>query len=95
MTRINKSFASTHNAKILNSFSPALQIRDTESAIKNKLQKLVSELRGFKFVTTLLLVLKACAHYFYQIFIFSPNDSLQKLWKMLFVSSKKLFSFSS
>ena len=50
MTRINKSFASTHNAKILNSFSPALQIRDTESAIKNKLQKLVSELRGFKFV---------------------------------------------
>ena len=79
MTRINKSFASTHNAKILNSFSPALQIRDTESAIKNKLQKLVSELRGFKFVTTLLLVLKACAHYFYQIFIFSPNDSLQKL----------------
>ena len=79
MTRINKSFASTHNAKILNSFNPALQIRDTESAIKNKLQKLVSELRGFKFVITLLLVLKACVHYFYQIFIFSPNDSLQKL----------------
>ena len=95
MTRINKSFASTHNAKILNSFNPALQIRDTESAIQNKLQKLVSELRGFKFVITLLLVLKACVHYFYQIFIFSPNDSLQKLWKMFFVSSKKLFLFSS
>ena len=30
---------------------------------------------------------------FYEIFIFSSND-LQKLWKMFFISSKKLFSFS-
>ena len=39
---------------------------------------------------------KACV-IFYQIFIFSPNDrpSTMKLWKMFFISSKKLFSFSS
>ena len=42
----------------LNSFNPELQLKDTESAIKNKLQKQLSELRGFKFVTTLVLVLK-------------------------------------
>ena len=31
---------------------------------------------------------------FYQIFIFSSNDSLSKTMKMFFISSKKLFSFS-
>ena len=31
---------------------------------------------------------------FYQIFIFSQNDSPLKLWKMFFISSKKFFSFS-
>ena len=30
---------------------------------------------------------------FYQIFIFNQMIALQKLWKMFFVSSKKLFSF--
>ena len=35
----------------------------------------------------------ACA-IFYQSFIFSPNDDLQKLWKMFFIASKKPFSFS-
>ena len=36
------------------------------------------------------LDLKACVRYFHQIFMIA----LQKLWKMLFISSKKLFSFS-
>ena len=36
-------------------------------------------------------ILKACVRYFHQIFIFSPNDSLQKLWKMLFISLKSSF----
>ena len=29
-----------------------LQLKDTESAIKNKLKKLLTELRGFKLLTT-------------------------------------------
>ena len=53
-----KGFASTYNVEILNSFNPDLQLKDTESAIKNKLKKLLSKLRGFKFVTTLGLVFK-------------------------------------
>ena len=36
--------------------------------------------------------LKACVCYFLPNFYFSPNDS-PKLWKMFFISSKKLFSF--
>ena len=31
---------------------------------------------------------------FYQIFIFNQMIALQKIWKMFFISSKKLFSFS-
>ena len=53
-----KGYASSYNAEILNSFDPELQLKDTESTIKNKQKKLLSELRGFKFVTTLVLVLK-------------------------------------
>ena len=37
---------------------------------------------------------KACVCYFLLNFCFSPNDSPQKLWKMFFILSKKLFSFS-
>ena len=37
---------------------------------------------------------KACVHYFDQIFIFHQMIALQKLWKMLFNLSRKLFSFS-
>ena len=42
----------------MNSFNPEIQLKDTKSVIKNKLQKLWSKLRGFKFVTTLALVFK-------------------------------------
>ena len=38
--------------------------------------------------------LKLVSAIIYQIFIFSPFDSPLKLWKMLFISSKKLFSLS-
>ena len=53
-----KDFASSCNVEILSSFNPELQLKDTESAIKNKLKKLLTELRlrGFKFVTILVLV---------------------------------------
>ena len=40
-----KGFASTYNIESLNYFNPELQIKDTEYAIKNKLKKLLSQLR--------------------------------------------------
>ena len=48
----------TYSVEILNSFNPELQLKNTESAIKNKLIDLLTELKGFKFVTTLLLEFK-------------------------------------
>ena len=53
-----KGYASTYNIEIVNYFNPELQLKDTETAIKNKLIELLTQLRGFKFVTTLFLVLK-------------------------------------
>ena len=44
--------------KILNSFNPELQLKDTKFAIKSKLIELLTQLKGFKFVTTLVLVFK-------------------------------------
>ena len=44
--------------KILNSFNPELQLKDTKFAIKRKLIELLTQLKGFKFVTTLVLVFK-------------------------------------
>ena len=55
---IFKSFSSTYNVNILNSFNPELQLKGTESAIKSKLIELLTQLKGFKFVTTLVLVFK-------------------------------------
>ena len=53
-----EGYASSYNVEKLNSLEPELQLKDTESAIKNKLKKKLPELRGSKFVTTLVLVLK-------------------------------------
>ena len=53
-----KGYASSYNIEILNSFNPELQLNDTESAIKSKLIELLTQLKGFKFVTTLVLVFK-------------------------------------
>ena len=50
-----KGCASTCNVEILNSLNPELQFKDIESAIKNELIDLLSELRAFKFVTALVL----------------------------------------
>ena len=51
-------FKSSYNVEILNSFNPELQLKDTESAIKSKLIDLLTQLKGFKFVTTFFLVFK-------------------------------------
>ena len=53
-----KGYASTYNVEILNSFNPELRLKDTESAIKGKLIKLLTQLKGFKFVATLVLAFK-------------------------------------
>ena len=60
MKKKNKKngYAYSYNAKILNYFNPELQLRDIESVIKNILNKLLTELRGFKFVTKLILMFK-------------------------------------
>ena len=53
-----KGYASTYNDKILNFFNPEVQLKNTESAIRNKLKKMLYELRRFKLATTLVLVFK-------------------------------------
>ena len=50
-----KGFAASY-VTILNSFNLELQLKDIESAIKSKLIDLLTQLKGFKFVTTLVLV---------------------------------------
>ena len=49
-----KGYTSFYHVEILNSFGPELQLKDTESAIKNKLIDLLTQLKGFKLVTTLV-----------------------------------------
>ena len=53
-----KDFSNSFNIEILNFFNPELQLKITESAIKRKLIDLLTQLNGFKFVTTLVLVFK-------------------------------------
>ena len=53
-----KGYANSYNVKILNSFIPELQLKDIESTIKSKLMDLLTQLKGFKFMTTIVLVLK-------------------------------------
>ena len=50
--------ASSYIVEILNLFNPELQPKDTESTIKSKLIELSTQLKGFKFVKTLVLVFK-------------------------------------
>ena len=44
-SHVFQGHASFNNAKILNSFNPKLKLKDTESAINNKLINLLSELK--------------------------------------------------
>ena len=49
-----KGQASTYNVETLNSLNAELQLKDTESTIKSKLIEILTQLRGFKFVITLV-----------------------------------------
>ena len=53
-----QGYASTYDVEVLNSFNPELQLKDSESVLKSELIELLTQLKGFKFVTTLVLVLK-------------------------------------
>ena len=55
---ILKASQVSFNTEILICSNHELQLKDTESAIKIKLIKLLTQLKGFKLVTTLLLVFK-------------------------------------
>ena len=44
-----KDYTSNYNVDVLNCFNLELRLKDTESAIKNKLKKIFSELTRFKF----------------------------------------------
>ena len=54
-SHVFKGYTSTYSVEIFNSFNLELQLKDTESSIKKKLIDLFSGLKGFKFVTTLVL----------------------------------------
>ena len=43
---------------MLNLFDPELLYKDTKFALKNKFERLLADLRGFKFVITLFLDFK-------------------------------------
>ena len=53
-----KGYGSTYNIENLNSFYSELQLRDTETTIKSKLIYLLIQLKGFKFVTTIVSIFK-------------------------------------
>ena len=57
---------------------------DQVKFVKDSLQRIWSNLVRLNLLTAI----------FYQIFISHQMRALQKLWKMLFISFKKLFSFS-
>ena len=46
---------STYNLEMLNSFNLEVQFKDTEFVVRNKLTDLLTELKEFEFVTTLVL----------------------------------------
>ena len=53
-----KCYVSSYNVEIWNSFNPKLQLKDTESTIKNRLIDLLTQMKGSKFVATLVLDFK-------------------------------------
>ena len=53
-----KGYTSTYYAQTSNSFNPELPLKGTDSATKSKLIELLTQLRHFKFVAILILVVK-------------------------------------
>ena len=53
-----KDYHNTYIVKILNSFNLELHLKGTEHSIRNKLIDLLTEFKGFNFLSTLVLGLK-------------------------------------
>ena len=53
-----KDYESFYNVKILIIFNRELQLKDTESVTKSKVTNLLTQLKDFTFVATLVLVSK-------------------------------------
>ena len=55
-----KGFANTfaNNVEILNSLNPKMQLEDIDSTIKIQLVESLAQLKGFRFVASLVLVFK-------------------------------------
>ena len=53
-----KGYTSSYNVEILNSFNPELQVKDSKSAIKNKVIESLTRLKGLEFVAKLVLLFK-------------------------------------
>ena len=54
----HKGYTSTYSVEILNSLNPELPLKDSEYAMRNKLIDLLTESKGFKFMTSLVLKFK-------------------------------------
>ena len=50
-----KGYVSIYNIEILNSFNPRLRLKDFESTIRGKQKDLLTELKGFEYVATVIL----------------------------------------
>ena len=66
---------------------------DHNENINNKNDKIYERVHRVSYIA-MKSILKLLFTIFYQIFISHQMIVLQKLWKMFFISSKKLFSFS-
>ena len=58
----------------MNSFNLELQLKNTEFAIKNKLKDLLTELRGLKYLTTLVIEFEKIESDDTTIYIFFSNS---------------------
>ena len=92
-----KGFASICYVEILNSFNPELQLQGTESTIKSKLIELLTELKYFKFMATLILVFKKIKSEDKQsstIFIQTPKQKELSVKVTLCVSINLYYNYS-
>ena len=53
-----KDYVSFHNVETLNTFNPEIQLKDTDLQLKTNWKSILTQLKAFKFVTTLVLAFK-------------------------------------
>ena len=52
----SNGYVSTYDVEILKYFNPELQLKDTETEMRNKQKDLLTELKGLKFVMTVFFL---------------------------------------